>query len=132
MARKPRLSHVDARGRVRMVDVGAKAVTAREAIARGSITMSAEALTQKYAPVAVATDWRTMLPAHVLLVSIDTPTYDNAPNNEQANNYHCDEKWFHGNLLLKSYLQTTWFWKGKIPHGSEIDVLKGSVHEKYS
>src|SRR2546423_7595084 len=65
-------------------------------------------------------------------VSIDTPTYDNAPNNEQANNYHCDEKWFHGNLLLKSYLQTTWFWKGKIPHGSEIDVLKGSVHEKYS
>jgi cyclic pyranopterin phosphate synthase len=46
MARKPRLSHVDARGRVRMVDVGAKAVTAREAIARGSITMSAEALAQ--------------------------------------------------------------------------------------
>jgi len=46
MARKPRLSHVDARGRVRMVDVGDKAVTAREAIARGSITMSAEALRQ--------------------------------------------------------------------------------------
>src|SRR3954462_3809193 len=46
MARKPRLSHVDARGRVRMVDVGDKAVTAREAIARGSITMSAEALGQ--------------------------------------------------------------------------------------
>src|SRR5205814_5585875 len=46
MARKPRLSHVDARGRVRMVDVGAKAVTAREAIARGSIAMSAEALAQ--------------------------------------------------------------------------------------
>src|SRR5262249_35348976 len=46
MARKPRLSHVDARGRVRMVDVGDKAVTAREAIARGSITMSAEALAQ--------------------------------------------------------------------------------------
>jgi cyclic pyranopterin phosphate synthase len=46
MARKPRLSHVDARGRVRMVDVGAKAVTAREAMARGSITMSAEALAQ--------------------------------------------------------------------------------------
>jgi cyclic pyranopterin phosphate synthase len=46
MARKPRLSHVDARGRVRMVDVGAKAVTAREAIARGSITMSADALAQ--------------------------------------------------------------------------------------
>jgi len=46
MARKQRLSHVDARGRVRMVDVGDKAVTAREAIARGSITMSAEALRQ--------------------------------------------------------------------------------------
>jgi len=38
------LSHVDARGRVKMVDVGAKAVTAREAVARGSITMSREAL----------------------------------------------------------------------------------------
>jgi len=46
MARKQRLSHVDPRGRVRMVDVGDKAVTAREAIARGSITMSAEALRQ--------------------------------------------------------------------------------------
>ena len=39
-----RLSHVDARGRVKMVDVGDKPVTAREAIARGSIHMSAEAL----------------------------------------------------------------------------------------
>jgi len=37
------LSHVDARGRVKMVDVGAKAVTNREALARGSIFMSAEA-----------------------------------------------------------------------------------------
>jgi cyclic pyranopterin monophosphate synthase len=37
------LSHVDARGRVKMVDVGRKPVTAREAIARGSIAMSAEA-----------------------------------------------------------------------------------------
>jgi cyclic pyranopterin phosphate synthase len=35
---------VDARGRVRMVDVGAKPVTEREAIARGSIRMSREAL----------------------------------------------------------------------------------------
>jgi len=43
MAKRPSLSHVDARGRVTMVDVGAKAVTAREAIARGSISMSAEA-----------------------------------------------------------------------------------------
>src|SRR5882757_8513752 len=41
---KPRLSHVDARGRVRMVDVGAKPVTERAAIARGSISMSREAL----------------------------------------------------------------------------------------
>lgn len=40
-----RLSHVDARGRVQMVDVGDKAATAREAVARGSITMSREALT---------------------------------------------------------------------------------------
>jgi len=38
------LSHVDPRGRVRMVDVGDKAVTSREAIARGTITMSAAAL----------------------------------------------------------------------------------------
>jgi cyclic pyranopterin phosphate synthase len=39
-----RLSHVDARGRVKMVDVAAKPVTAREAVASGSITMSREAL----------------------------------------------------------------------------------------
>jgi cyclic pyranopterin phosphate synthase len=39
-----RLSHVDARGRVKMVDVGDKPVTNREAVARGSITMSREAL----------------------------------------------------------------------------------------
>ena len=38
-----RLSHVDARGRVKMVDVGEKAVTQREAVARGSIAMSREA-----------------------------------------------------------------------------------------
>ncbi len=43
MAKK--LSHVDERGRVKMVDVGAKPATAREAVARGSITMSAAALT---------------------------------------------------------------------------------------
>jgi len=35
-----RLTHVDARGRVRMVDVGAKRVTDREAVARGSIRMA--------------------------------------------------------------------------------------------
>jgi cyclic pyranopterin monophosphate synthase len=38
-----RLTHADAAGRIRMVDVGAKPVTAREAVARGEITMSAEA-----------------------------------------------------------------------------------------
>ena len=42
----PRLSHVDARGTVRMVDVGGKPVTTREALARGEITMSAPALRQ--------------------------------------------------------------------------------------
>ena len=44
--RGARLSHVDARGRVKMVDVGDKPATAREAVARGSITMSREALRQ--------------------------------------------------------------------------------------
>ena len=38
------LSHVDARGRVKMVDVSDKPVTSREAMARGSITMSTEAI----------------------------------------------------------------------------------------
>lgn len=42
---KVKLTHVDERGRVKMVDVGAKPATAREAVARGSITMSAAALT---------------------------------------------------------------------------------------
>jgi len=44
--RRPSLSHVDATGTVRMVDVSAKEVTAREAIAGGGITMSREALRQ--------------------------------------------------------------------------------------
>jgi len=43
MANRKRLSHVDARGRVKMVDVGDKPVTAREAIACGSLSMSREA-----------------------------------------------------------------------------------------
>ena len=43
-SRAGRLSHVDARGRVKMVDVGDKPVTNREAVARGTITMSREAL----------------------------------------------------------------------------------------
>lgn len=44
--RPARLSHVDAHGQVRMVDVTEKAVTAREAVARGRITMSREAVRQ--------------------------------------------------------------------------------------
>jgi len=44
MRTSARLSHVDAAGRVKMVDVGDKPVTAREAVARGAITMSAGAL----------------------------------------------------------------------------------------
>jgi cyclic pyranopterin monophosphate synthase len=38
------LSHLDARGKARMVDVGDKPVTSREAVARGEIVMSAAAL----------------------------------------------------------------------------------------
>jgi cyclic pyranopterin phosphate synthase len=44
MSESRRLSHVDAGGQVRMVDVSEKATTAREAVARGAITMSREAL----------------------------------------------------------------------------------------
>jgi len=46
MAGRPRaahLTHVGPRGDVRMVDVGEKAVTSREAVATGEITMSATA-----------------------------------------------------------------------------------------
>ena len=39
-----RLTHLDEQGAARMVDVSAKAVTAREAEATGTITMSSEAL----------------------------------------------------------------------------------------
>lgn len=45
-ARRGGLTHVDAHGRVKMVDVADKPVTAREAVARGSIRMSAEARRQ--------------------------------------------------------------------------------------
>jgi cyclic pyranopterin monophosphate synthase len=38
-----RLTHVDGRGHARMVDVGAKAVSKRRAVAEGCITMSREA-----------------------------------------------------------------------------------------
>src|SRR6185295_3078651 len=41
-----RLSHVGTSGEVRMVDVSDKPVTTREAIARGRITMSSEAIAQ--------------------------------------------------------------------------------------
>ena len=43
MKGRPKLSHVDAKGRARMVDVGAKPVTARQALAEGAIRMSKEA-----------------------------------------------------------------------------------------
>ena len=39
-----RLSHLDSRGRVRMVDVSGKAETAREAVARGRVRMAAATL----------------------------------------------------------------------------------------
>ncbi|HEY1305880.1 MAG TPA: cyclic pyranopterin monophosphate synthase MoaC [Vicinamibacterales bacterium] len=42
--RRGQLSHVDSRGKARMVDVGDKPVTSREAVARGEISMSAQAL----------------------------------------------------------------------------------------
>ena len=42
--RAPRLSHVDARGQVRMVDVSAKAETEREAVAEAVVRMGAAAL----------------------------------------------------------------------------------------
>ena len=45
-SRPPALSHVDARGTVRMVDVSGKDVTAREAVAGGRITMSRAAIRQ--------------------------------------------------------------------------------------
>ena len=44
--RAPRLSHIDEKGDVRMVDVSAKPPSLREAIARGRITMSREAVRQ--------------------------------------------------------------------------------------
>ena len=42
--RKPKLTHIDPKGRPRMVDVSAKAVTAREATAGGSVYMAGETL----------------------------------------------------------------------------------------
>ena len=42
----PRLSHVDERGRVRMVDVGAKPITSREATATGRVVMAPATIRQ--------------------------------------------------------------------------------------
>ena len=39
-----KLSHLDTKGKARMVDVGDKPVTSREALARGEVTMSATVL----------------------------------------------------------------------------------------
>jgi cyclic pyranopterin monophosphate synthase len=46
MASRVKLSHVDEAGRIRMVDVSDKRTTAREAVARGRITMSRDAARQ--------------------------------------------------------------------------------------
>ena len=43
-ANRARLTHIDEGGRVRMVDVGEKPVTRREAVARGSVRMEAATL----------------------------------------------------------------------------------------
>ena len=44
--KQPTLSHVDSEGNARMVDVSAKAVTTREATARGRVVMRRETLDQ--------------------------------------------------------------------------------------
>ena len=44
MAERKRLTHVDAKGAARMVDVGAKAVTERRAVARGLLRISPETM----------------------------------------------------------------------------------------
>jgi cyclic pyranopterin phosphate synthase len=46
----PRLSHVDARGRARMVDVGAKPETRRVAVAEGRVALSREGLPSRAPP----------------------------------------------------------------------------------
>ena len=44
MSNQTQLSHINAAGQATMVDVGAKAVTSREAVARGFITLQKETL----------------------------------------------------------------------------------------
>ncbi len=41
---RAKLTHLDSQGRIAMVDVGAKAVTRREALARGAVAMAPETL----------------------------------------------------------------------------------------
>jgi len=41
---KPKLTHIDAKGKATMVDVGSKASTRREAVARGAVYMNKETL----------------------------------------------------------------------------------------
>ena len=54
------LTHLDAEGRARMVDVSGKAETAREAVARGRVRMSAAALKQAIAGDAKKGDVRSV------------------------------------------------------------------------
>src|SRR3990172_4387829 len=44
MSEEAKLTHIDASGRARMVDVTSKAATVREAVARGSVLMRPETL----------------------------------------------------------------------------------------
>lgn len=44
MSEKPELTHVDRRGRVKMVEVTEKPITAREAVARGEVRMRPDTL----------------------------------------------------------------------------------------
>ncbi|HEY6393802.1 MAG TPA: hypothetical protein VIX12_00220, partial [Candidatus Binataceae bacterium] len=41
---RPKLTHLDSRGRIHMVDVGEKPITRREAVARGRVAMAPETL----------------------------------------------------------------------------------------
>jgi cyclic pyranopterin phosphate synthase len=49
MAKAGQLTHLDAQGRARMVDVGGKAATAREAVAEGRVRMQPETLARALA-----------------------------------------------------------------------------------
>ena len=49
MAKSGQLTHLDREGRARMVDVGGKAATAREAIAEGRVRMTRETLARALA-----------------------------------------------------------------------------------